>query len=181
MPHLYLETRVLSQTMLHLANYSIILSTASPSQTPPSNQSYCFSLLHQPIVLPGARRASLFPASCHSNLTGFSQSLDIPWIACKELLLHFSPINPATSGPTRLSLPHWLWVNYSLNDNRVTPWQWLYALCSHIFVDGRTEMINSLEAAVCPIAAEINWAGKVQCKLGRLCCSRLIARHPASE
>lgn len=78
MPHLYLETRVLSQIMLHLANYSIILSTACPSQTPPSNQSYCFSLLHQPIVLPGARRASLFPASCHSNLTGFSQSLDIP-------------------------------------------------------------------------------------------------------
>lgn len=112
-------------------------SPNSNDQTPPSNQSYCFPCLHQLILLPRARRTSLFPASCHSNLTGFSQSLDISWIACKKLLLRFSSINPATPGPTRLMLLHWLWVNYSLNDNRATPWQWLYALRSRIFLDGR--------------------------------------------
>ena len=140
-------------------------SPNSNNQTVPSNQSYCFPPLHQPMLLPRARRASLFPTSCHSNWTGFSQSLDISWIACKKLLLHFSSINPAAPGPTSLMLLHWLWVNYSLNDNCATPWQWLYALRSYIFLDGRKEMINLFEAAVCPIAAEINWAGRVQCKL----------------
>lgn len=108
-------------------------SPNSNNQTPPRNQSYCIPSLHQPILLPRAGRASLFPTSCHSNLTNFSQGLDISWIACKMLLLHSSSINPATPGPTRLMILHQLWVNYSLNDNRATPWQCLYALRSCIF------------------------------------------------
>lgn len=44
---------------------------------PPSHQSHSFPRLHQPKLLPRARRASLFPKSYHSNLAGFSQSLDI--------------------------------------------------------------------------------------------------------
>lgn len=108
-------------------------SPNSNNQTPLGNQSYCIPSLHQPILLPRARRAPLFPASCHFNLTGFSQSLDISWIACKMLLLHSSSINPATPGPTGLMILHQLWVNYNLNDNHATPWQWLYALHSCIF------------------------------------------------
>lgn len=72
-------------------------------------------------------------------------------------------------------LPQQLWVSYSLNDNRPTSWQWLCALCSYIFLDGRKEMINPSEASVCPITAEINWAGGVQCKLDGLYHSWLIA------
>lgn len=164
MPYFYLETGVLSQIMSCFANYSVTLQT----QTPPSHQSCSFLRLHQPILLPRARRASLFPKSCHSNLAGFSQSLDISWIACKKLQLRFSSINPAAPGPPRLMLLQWLWVNYTLNDNRPTSWQWLCALCLCVFLDGRKETINPSEASVRPVTAEINWAGRVQCKLGGL-------------
>lgn len=35
-------------------------------------------------------------------------------------------------------------------------------------LDGRKEMINSIEDAFCPIPEGINWAGRVQCKFGSL-------------
>lgn len=136
-----------------------------------SNQSYCVHL----IVLPRARRASLFPTSSHSNLAGFSQSLDNSWIAFKKLLLPFRSISLTTPGPTSLMFLHpalgELQFKWQLYDSLAV------TLCPLFlyFAGWKGRNDKFLWGCCLHVAEEINWAGRLQCKLNSLYCSYLIA------
>lgn len=148
---------------------------SSNNQISSSNQSYCVPPLHYLILLPRARRASLFPTSCHSNLAGFSQSLDNSWIAFKKLLLPFSSISLTTPGPTSLMLLH-----PALGELQFK-WQPCNSLAVTLcplflyFAGWKGRNDKFLWGCCLHVAEEINWAGRLQCTLNSLYCSYLIA------